>query len=73
MRLSESLYASGVLNNGKVLHCNEWDIGDYNAKHNVASRLVRHAQQIRTNQDSNAVSEAPGSRWKYFKHVLRIG
>jgi hypothetical protein len=72
MRLSKSLYASGVLNNGKVMHCNEWDIGDYNSGNTAASRLVRHAQQ-RFNPEKVSAPVKNPSRWKYFKNVLRIG
>ncbi len=72
MRLVKSLYASGVLNNGKVVHCNEWDIGDYRSTRNTAARLVRNAQMRYDPVPEAKLNETP-SRWKYFKHVLRIG
>ena len=72
MRLVNSLYSSGVLNNGKVLHCNEWDIGDYRTDRNIASRLVQIAQQRWEAPTEPKKIEKP-SRWKIVKNVLRIG
>jgi hypothetical protein len=72
MRLVKSLYSSGVLNNGKVLHCNEWNIGDYQTTRNTASRLVQIAQQRWEAPREPTQIEKP-SRWKIVKNVLRIG
>jgi hypothetical protein len=72
MRLVKSLYASGVLNNGKVVHCNEWDIGDYESTRGSAARLVERAQQ-RWEPISKTTPNERLSRWKVVKNVLRIG
>lgn len=72
MRLVKSLYASGVLNNGKVVHCNEWDIGDYETRRSSAARLVERAQQ-RWDPLPEGVLNEKVSRWETVKNVLRIG
>ena len=72
MRLSKSLYSSGVLNNGKVLHCNEWDIGDYRSTNSSAARWVRNAQVRRDYPLETTLKEEP-SLWRIIKNVLRIG
>jgi len=73
MRLVKSLYSSGVLNNGKVFHCNEWDIGDYKTTKVIASRLVQRAHQRWGSDVEPPVLLEKQSRWKTVKNVLRIG
>ncbi|MCZ6674145.1 MAG: hypothetical protein O7C75_14540 [Verrucomicrobia bacterium] len=72
MRLSKSLYASGVLNNGKVAHCNEWDIGDYQRTQSTVARFVDRAQLRWEEKPVTRLTTKP-SRWKFVKNVLRIG
>lgn len=72
MRLVKSLYASGVLHNGKVVHCNDWDIGDYRSNQRSTARLVRRVRNRWDPVSETSLNETP-SRWKFVKNVLRIG
>ena len=72
MRLAKSLYSSGVLNNGKVPHCNEWDIGDYQGNQSLTARMVERAQMRSEGLLETRLYDKP-SRWKFVKDVLRIG
>ncbi|MBH54687.1 MAG: hypothetical protein CMI18_10110 [Opitutaceae bacterium] len=72
MRLSKSLYSSGILNNGKVAHCREWDIGDYRGKESFPARMVERAQ-MRWEPGFEYPTETKPAGWKFLKNVLRIG
>lgn len=73
MRLAKSLYSSGILNNGKVDHCSEWDIGDYQGKESAMARMVQRSQMRWDPILETRLNTEKPSRWKLVKNVLRIG